>query len=104
MRCRVLRLFIVCSLLGTGTAPCFAQSDRAIWGRQIMPQPFDREPFREIRIPRWLEDTIGCGYTLSVMDSKGRAAAAAHGVTISEMGFVDPFYAYYDSRLLKNRS
>jgi hypothetical protein len=25
-------------------------------------------------------------------------------VTISEMGFVDPFYAYYDSRLLKKRS
>ena len=27
-----------------------------------------------------------------------------HGVTISEMGFVDPFYAYYDSKLLKRRS
>ena len=51
-----------------------------------------------------MQDTVGCGYTLSVMDGKARATAAAHGVTISEMGFVDPFYAYYDSKLLKKRS
>jgi hypothetical protein len=51
-----------------------------------------------------VQETIGCGYTLSVMDSKARANAAAHGVTLSEMGFVDPFYAYYDSKLLKRRS
>jgi hypothetical protein len=38
------------------------------------------------------------------MDTKARTAAAAHGVTISELGFVDPFYAYYDSKLLKRRS
>src|SRR5436309_9909943 len=69
-----------------------------------MSQPFDAEPFRQVRIPAWVEETTGCGYTLSVMDSAARAAAAAHGVTISEMGFVDPFYAYYDSRLLKKRS
>jgi hypothetical protein len=83
----------------------WAQADRdAIWGREIMKQPFDREPFREIRIPGWVEETTGCGYTLSVMDSAGRAAAKRHGVTISEVGFVDPFYAYYDSTLLKRRS
>jgi hypothetical protein len=51
-----------------------------------------------------VQDTVGCGYTLSVMDGKARAKAAEHGVTISEMGFVDPFYAYYDSKLLKKRS
>src|SRR5262249_14967777 len=39
-----------------------------------------------------------------VMDGKARAAAAAHGVTLSEVGFVDPFYAYYDSKLLRRRS
>src|SRR5277367_1880769 len=38
------------------------------------------------------------------MDSKARAKAAAHGVKISQMGFVDPFYPYYDSKLLKKRS
>ncbi|HUG19734.1 MAG TPA: ThuA domain-containing protein [Planctomycetaceae bacterium] len=38
------------------------------------------------------------------MNSEQRAEAAAHGVTLSEMGFVDPFYAYYDSKLLKRRS
>src|SRR4029078_10911771 len=47
---------------------------------------------------------VGCGYTLSVMDGAGRARAAEHGVTISEMGFVDPFYAYYDSKLLTRRN
>ena len=74
------------------------------WDATIMPQPFDSGPFRQVKIPAWVRDTIGCGYTLSVMDGAARAAAAKHGVTISEMGFVDPFYAYYDSKLLKRRS
>ncbi len=38
------------------------------------------------------------------MSSEQRQQAVAHGVSISEMGFVDPFYAYYDSQLLKRRS
>ncbi len=75
-----------------------------IWDREIMPQPFDTAPFRQIKIPAWVEQTTGCGYTLSVMDSAARTRAAQHGVTISEMGFVDPFYAYYDSKLLQRRS
>ncbi|QEH36030.1 Beta-galactosidase trimerization domain protein [Aquisphaera giovannonii] len=85
--------------------PCPAQeADPSIWGRTIMAQPFDSGPFREVRVPDWLEDVTGCGYTLSGMDSKGRERAAALGVGISELGFVDPFYAYYDSKLLKRRS
>ena len=76
----------------------------SIWGDPIAKQPFDTQVFRPIKVPAWLEDTVGCGYTLSVMDRKGRVAAAKHGVKISEMGFVDPFYAYYDSKLLKRRS
>ncbi len=75
-----------------------------IWGDLILKQPFDKDTFRQIKIPAWVEDTVGCGYTLSVMDGKARAKAADHGVTISEVGFVDPFYAYYDSKLLKRRS
>ena len=83
----------------------FAQSPAPnIFARTILSQPFDKQPFREIRIPAWVQDTIGCGYTLSVMDSAARERAVKHGVTISEMGFVDPFYAYYDSKLLKKRS
>jgi hypothetical protein len=77
---------------------------RPVWGKQIMKQPFDRRPFRQVNVPRWVRETVGCGYTLSVLDGKARARAAAHGVTISELGFVDPFYAYYDSKLLKKRS
>jgi hypothetical protein len=88
---------VACLPLARGEQP-------AIWDRQIMPQPFDAGPFHQIRLPNWVEDTIGCGYTLSVMDTAARTRAAAHGVTISEMGFVDPFYAYYDSKLLERRS
>lgn len=76
----------------------------AIWDREILSQPFDKEPFRQIAIPDWVQETLGCGYTLSVMDSRQRELAEAHGVQLSEMGFVDPFYAYYDSQLLKRRS
>lgn len=74
------------------------------WAELISPQPFDREPFRAVRVPEWVTQTTGCGYTLSVMDGPAREQAAKHGVTISEMGFVDPFFAYYDSKLLKRRS
>ncbi|MBS0265992.1 MAG: hypothetical protein JSS02_28935, partial [Planctomycetes bacterium] len=94
---------VVCLAMARG-AMTHAQPPRDIWGERIAAQPFERQPFREIRVPTWVSETIGCGYTLSVMDSKSRAQAAAHGVTISEMGFVDPFFAYYDSRLLKKRS
>ena len=70
----------------------------------IMPQPFDKGPFYCVRIPKWVRQTTGAGYTLSGMDSAARARAASHGVTLSEVNFVDPFYPYYDSKLLKRRS
>jgi hypothetical protein len=95
----IVWLMLACSASG------LARGDEpAIWGEVIMSQPFDAGPFRQVRVPAWVQETIGCGYTLSGMDTKARATAAAHGVTISEMGFVDPFYPYYDSRLLKKRS
>jgi len=91
-------------LHGQDTQPATSKKPAQIWDRVIAPQPFDKTPFRQVKIPKWLQETVGCGYTLSVMDSAARAEAAKHGVTISEMGFVDPFYAYYDSKLLKRRS
>ena len=94
----------VASFLGLCIEISSAQEKRDIWDDAIMKQPFDTQPFRQIKVAGWLHDTVGCGYTLSVMDSKARAKAAAHGVSISEVGFVDPFYAYYDSKLLKKRS
>ncbi len=89
-------------LLVGGTAQ--SQAPERIWDRPIMSQPFETAPFHQIKIPEWVQDSTGCGYTMSVMDSVGRKAAAAHGVTISEMGFVDPFFTYYASKLLKKRS
>jgi len=75
-----------------------------IWGRVILPQPHDKGLFREVKLPAWVQETTGVGYTLSAMNSADRKAAAEMGVTISELGFVDPFYAYYDSKLLTRRS
>ena len=93
-RYATLLLLVIAPLDGT----CLGQGKPAdIWGETIQAQPFDTAPFRQIKVPAWVQDTIGCGYTLSAMSSQARTAAAAHGVTISEMGFVDPFYAYYDS-------
>src|SRR5437867_2964839 len=73
--------------------PILAEEPVKIWDREILSQPFDHEPFRQVAIPDWVHDTLGCGYTLSVMNTRAREQAASHGVAISEMGFVDPFYA-----------
>ncbi|HUF64193.1 MAG TPA: beta-galactosidase trimerization domain-containing protein [Verrucomicrobiales bacterium] len=70
----------------------------------VLAQPFDTEPFHPVRIPAWVEETTGAGYTLSAMSSDQRERAATAGVTLSELGFVDPFYAYFDSALLHRRS
>ena len=92
-------------LLAFAANPGSAQEKKPpIWAEPVLAQPFDKALFRPIQPPAWVRETIGSGYTLSVMDGKARAAAAAHGVTLSEMNFVDPFYAYYDSKLLKRRS
>ncbi|QEL19616.1 alpha-amylase family protein [Limnoglobus roseus] len=74
------------------------------FGEPLPPQPFEQSPFRPVAVPEWVRGTTGVGYTLSGLDTAGRTAAVKHGVTISEMGFVDPFYPYYDSALLKKRS
>jgi hypothetical protein len=75
-----------------------------VWEAAVLPQPFEREPLRPVRVPEWVRGTIGAGYTLSAMSGEQRQVAVDHGVTLSEFGFVDPFYAYYDSQLLKRRS
>ncbi len=100
-----LRMAIVAAIANALLpAALLAAAEPDIWGETILSQPYDKEPFRAIRIPTWVERTVGCGYTLSAMNSEQRARAAAAGVSISEMGFVDPFYAYYDSQLLNKRS
>jgi hypothetical protein len=99
------RQFLATTALAAGASFVRSQ-DKApdIWARVVGAQPFDRGPFREIAIPEWVRGTLGAGYTLSGMSAEKRERAAAAGVTISELGFVDPFYAYYDSKLLKRRS
>ena len=89
------------TLLRGQTSPAPAAG---IWGSQIAAQPFDKGPFHEIRIPEWVQNTLGVGYTLSGQTREKRVRAVKAGVTISEVGFVDPFSAYYDSKLLERRS
>ena len=75
-----------------------------VWGDAIMSQPFDKAAFHEVAIPAWVEETTGVGYTLSGQNADQRARARSAGVSISELGFVDPFYPYYESKLLLRRS
>ena len=72
----------------------------------VMEQPFDNpsDPFRAIKPAQWVLDSFGAGYTLSGGNTESRTAAVKHGVTMSELGFVDPFFAYYKSDLLKLHS
>lgn len=99
------RQFVVASAALTASTLLPAADARPdIWDDPLPPQPFDKQPFRPVKVPAWVRETLGVGYTLSVMGSADRKAAAGMGVTISEVGFVDPFYAYYDSKLLKKRS
>ncbi len=102
---RTPRMTLLAVWLVMACLPCArAQGQTSIWERQILPQPFDAQPFHAVRVPRWVEETIGCGYTLSAMDTAARTAAAQHGVTLSELGFVNPFFACYESRLIERRS
>lgn len=85
--------------------PMLAQHPASVFeAKPILPQPFEAKSFRAVEVPRWLQDTTGVGYTLSGMSAAARTDAAKHGVTISEMNFVDPFYPYYNSAILKRRS
>ena len=102
MRQLVILLFVI----GTGlnTRATNADDPDALWADPILEQPFDKSTFHAVRIPDWVQDTVGVGYTLSVQNAEQRQRAVEAGVTISEMGFVDPFFVYYNSRLLKNRN
>ncbi|MFO0914843.1 MAG: alpha-amylase family protein [Pirellulales bacterium] len=94
---------LIClALLGSTSSGQETKSD--IWDSPVLAQPFESQAFRPIRIPAWVETTAGVGYTLSVQTSEQRQRAVEAGVTISEVGFVDPLFVYYESRLLKRRN
>lgn len=99
---RMRKLLLGLGLLSNAFTP-HAFSDE-LWEAPVLPQPFEREAFRPIRVPAWVQETIGAGYTLSGMNTAQRERSVAAGVSLSEFGFVDPFYAYFDSKLLKRRS
>ncbi|MCW3100446.1 MAG: Beta-galactosidase trimerization domain protein [Chthonomonadaceae bacterium] len=74
-----------------------------LWGKTLPAQPFDTQPFHEIAVPDWLEETTRVTYCFSVMSAAMRDRATLAGSQISEMGFVSPFAANYPSSILKKR-
>jgi hypothetical protein len=74
-----------------------------LWGKTIAPQPGDRQPFHEIRIPEWLEEMTLLTYCFSVSDASARDRATQAGSQMSEMGFVNPLYVNYSSAILHKR-
>ena len=71
--------------------------------RALTPEPGQTRPFHAVRIPPWVEDMTLLTYCFSVSGPAQRDAATAAGSQMSEMGFVSPFYAYYDSAFVKRR-
>ncbi len=90
-------------ILFSGTCPRISAAE-IFEQPAVLAQPFDKAPFHAVQVPEWVQNTLGAGYTLSGMDTAQRERAAAAGVTLSEMGFVDPFFTYYPSKLLERRS
>ncbi len=99
----VTQVLTLILLAGTLVLPRGYAEPANIWGKEILPQPFDKQPFHEITIPKWLEETTLVTYCLSIMDAAGRDRAKEHGAQISELGFASPWYVYYDSQFLKKR-
>lgn len=64
----LLWLAAVVGVSGKVHAPTIAVADEppraSIWGRTVAAEPFDKSPFQEIRIPEWLQETVGVGYTI----------------------------------------
>ena len=44
----------------------------------ILPQPFEKQPFHPVRLPSWVEETTGVGYTLSGKDRSERELSVEH--------------------------
>lgn len=103
MRIVRLPLPIAAALLVSAGAPRPVSAQNAapsIWGDVVMKQPFDHAPFREIRIPDWLEETTRLTYCFSVSSPAMRDRATRAGSQMSEMGFVNPLFVNYPSALL----
>ncbi len=99
MPCRVGVMLLLLAFVPSARAQTPPPS---IWGRAILSQPFDKQPFHEVAIPDWLNDLTGVTYCFSVMAQADREKAAAAGSEISELGFADPLFVYYPSEYLKH--
>ena len=99
------RASIILYVLFCGTA-CFAQSpaDSKIWGRQISRSRLRKSRSGKSTSPTGLKRLAASVIRYRCNRKPNAQRAVKAGVTISEMGFVDPFYAYYDSKLLKRRN
>ncbi len=96
-RSRAVVLLTVLALLGGLTA---AQAAGDIWGDVIMKQPFDTQPFREVKVPQWVDDLQVICYGLPPTDSEKFADWVKTGVDTGCVFFASPIYACYESKYL----
>jgi hypothetical protein len=66
--CKILAMLLWSMMMPISCAGA-QHVDSGIWGQAIMAQPFDAMPFGAVEIPEWVQETTGCGYSLSVLDS-----------------------------------
>ena len=78
-------------------------SQANIWAQAVPPEPEDTAPFRMIKVPEWVEQMTRVTYCFSVIDGAARSRAQAAGAEMSEMGFVSPYFANYESAILKRK-
>ena len=99
VKCLILSAaFVLWSAAAMGDEPAASP----IWGKPIMPQTFDKQPFGEVKLPDWLWDITR--YTFCVAGEKDFAAAAKAGSQMVEVAFGDPQWVYYDSKLLARKA
>ncbi|MEI6914700.1 MAG: ThuA domain-containing protein [Armatimonadota bacterium] len=86
-----------------GVSPRVAAAPE-IWGDTIMKQPFDKAPYREIKVPDWVSDLNTVCYGVPPYASKEFATMVKDGMQTACVFFADPINACYDSQYLKKRN
>lgn len=67
-----------------------------IWGREAMAQAFDEKPFREVRVPSWLYDTVNYCYGIQANYDE----AKKRGAQMGEIAFGGTDYFLYESKFV----
>lgn len=94
----IAAVLLACSGLAHGQSAA-----NTSWDSPLPVEMADTAPFREVRIPPWVEEMTRLTYCFSVSDAAARDRAERAGSEMSEMGFVNPIYVNYESKCLHKR-